>query len=56
MVTIGPYRWIRHPLYVFGYLAVVSLMLLSGPIWLLGITIVPFVMFIRWRRYLPRRL
>ncbi|MCW1970463.1 MAG: isoprenylcysteine carboxylmethyltransferase family protein [Anaerolineae bacterium] len=49
LVTTGPYRWIRHPLYVFGYLAIVSLMLLSGLIWLIGVTVVPFVMFIRWR-------
>jgi protein-S-isoprenylcysteine O-methyltransferase Ste14 len=30
LVTRGPYRWIRHPLYTFGFLAFVGLSLLSA--------------------------
>lgn len=30
LVTYGPYRWVRHPLYTFGFLAFVGLSLLSA--------------------------
>jgi protein-S-isoprenylcysteine O-methyltransferase Ste14 len=34
LVTSGPYRWIRHPLYTFGTLFFLALALLSGVWWL----------------------
>lgn len=30
LATTGPYRWFRHPLYVFEYLAAIGLVLLNG--------------------------
>lgn len=37
LVTGGPYRWIRHPLYAFGMLAALGLVLLTAS-WFLALT------------------
>jgi protein-S-isoprenylcysteine O-methyltransferase Ste14 len=36
LVTAGPYRWIRHPLYTFASLFFLALALLTGLWWLVG--------------------
>lgn len=36
LVTTGPYRWVRHPLYTLGFLWYLSLSVLAGS-WLLGL-------------------
>lgn len=46
--TSGPYRWIRHPLYTFGTLLMVALMLLTG-LWWLGLFLLPAVVALIWR-------
>ena len=40
LVTSGPYRWIRHPLYTFGALLFLSLSLVTG-IWLIPVLGIP---------------
>ena len=52
LVTSGPYRWIRHPLYVAGLLAFVAWGLLSANalIGALGIGFGLFIMFVRTPR------
>lgn len=35
LITTGPYRWVRHPLYTVGILMLASLILISGS-WLLA--------------------
>jgi protein-S-isoprenylcysteine O-methyltransferase Ste14 len=40
LITYGPYRWIRHPLYTFGSLFFLSLSLVTG-IWLIPIMAIP---------------
>jgi protein-S-isoprenylcysteine O-methyltransferase Ste14 len=37
LVTHGPYRWIRHPLYSFGFLLFVGFTLLTAN-WFIGLT------------------
>lgn len=46
--TSGPYRWIRHPLYTFGALLMVALMLLTG-LWWLGLCLLPALIALIWR-------
>jgi protein-S-isoprenylcysteine O-methyltransferase Ste14 len=36
LVTDGPYRWVRHPMYTAMYLATAAFFLLSG-VWLIGL-------------------
>lgn len=48
LVTSGPYRWIRHPLYTFGGIFFLALTLLSGLWWLL-IFLVPGWVGLAWR-------
>ena len=36
LVTHGPYRWVRHPFYVLGFVWLFALTLLSAN-WLLGV-------------------
>ena len=40
LITDGPYRWIRHPLYTFGSLFFISLSLVTG-IWLIPLLAIP---------------
>jgi protein-S-isoprenylcysteine O-methyltransferase Ste14 len=40
LVTSGPYRWIRHPLYTFGALLFLSLSLVMGN-WLIVLLGIP---------------
>lgn len=52
LVTSGPYRWIRHPLYTFGMISLVALTFMSA-LWWIGVLAVPLVIFfVRWR--IPR--
>ncbi|KRE43684.1 hypothetical protein ASG74_02250 [Knoellia sp. Soil729] len=55
--TSGPYRWFRHPLYVFEYVAAIGLVLLSGGglAWLvfLGLGVLQ-VLRARWEEKLLR--
>lgn len=48
LVTHGPYRWVRHPLYTTGMLAVLSLTLLTA-LWWVGLAmLIPLAVLI-WR-------
>jgi protein-S-isoprenylcysteine O-methyltransferase Ste14 len=40
LITQGPYRWIRHPLYTFGALLFLSLSLVTE-IWLIPLLAIP---------------
>ncbi|MFN8444093.1 MAG: isoprenylcysteine carboxylmethyltransferase family protein [Caldilineaceae bacterium] len=48
LVTHGPYRWIRHPLYTFGSILIVALTLVTG-LWWIGITMLPLFAVLLWR-------
>ncbi len=37
LVTYGPYRWVRHPMYSFGFLLFIGFSLLSAN-WFIGLT------------------
>jgi len=47
LVTHGPYRWIRHPLYAFSLLELFSLALLADSWFLFSFPCIAFVLF-RW--------
>lgn len=48
LVTHGPYRWVRHPLYTVGILFWLSLILLTG-MWWLALGLLPAGAFLLWR-------
>jgi protein-S-isoprenylcysteine O-methyltransferase Ste14 len=48
LITTGPYRYIRHPLYTFGGLFFLALALLSG-IWWLALGLVAGLGLLIWR-------
>lgn len=48
LVTHGPYRYIRHPLYTFGFTLLFGLTALTG-LWSLLLGALAFMVFILWR-------
>ncbi len=48
LVTSGPYRWVRHPLYSVGSLLFLSTGLISANAWLLGFALA-IAIGIRWQ-------
>ncbi len=48
LVTHGPYRYIRHPLYTFGFILLFGLTVLTG-LWTTLIGAAAFLVFILWR-------
>jgi protein-S-isoprenylcysteine O-methyltransferase Ste14 len=52
LITHGPYRWIRHPLYTFGIISLAALTFMTA-LWWIGVLALPLVaFFILWR--IPR--
>lgn len=49
LVTHGPYRWIRHPLYTFGFLMFAALALMTGLVVWVGVAGLVFAAFVLWR-------
>ncbi len=47
LVTHGPYRYVRHPLYSLGSLFVIAIMVITSLWWLAGM-VIPLV-FLLWR-------
>lgn len=48
LVTHGPYRWVRHPLYSTGFVMAVCLTLITGLWWLsVGMVVPLFILFLR---------
>lgn len=48
LMTNGPYRWIRHPLYTFGTLLFLALVVLTT-VWWLGLFLLPAIWALVWR-------
>jgi protein-S-isoprenylcysteine O-methyltransferase Ste14 len=48
LVTHGPYRYVRHPLYSVGMLAYLALALITSLWWIL-VGLLPAVLFLLWR-------
>jgi protein-S-isoprenylcysteine O-methyltransferase Ste14 len=48
LITHGPYRWVRHPLYSAGLLLCVSLTLLTA-LWTLGVGMLIPLAVLLWR-------
>ena len=48
LITNGPYRWIRHPLYTFGAIFYLAIAVLTG-LWWLGIGLVLVFGVLLWR-------
>jgi protein-S-isoprenylcysteine O-methyltransferase Ste14 len=46
LITSGPYRYIRHPLYTFGALLIVSIVLMTGLWWLAVGALVPIAILL----------
>lgn len=48
LITSGPYRWIRHPLYTFGAIFILALTMLAA-LWWLGLVLLPGLLALLWR-------
>ena len=48
LVTHGPYRWVRHPLYAFGFAMLIALALVTAMWWLAALAVL-FIGFMLWR-------
>jgi protein-S-isoprenylcysteine O-methyltransferase Ste14 len=48
LITHGPYRWIRHPLYTIGALCFLALMGVTT-LWWLGLFLLPALLALGWR-------
>ena len=48
LITSGPYRWIRHPLYTFGAIFLFALMV-QTTLWWLGMFLLPALLALHWR-------
>ncbi len=46
LITTGPYRWIRHPLYSFGILYFLGFSLAAANVWILSLALLAFVMLL----------
>lgn len=46
LITSGPYRYIRHPLYTFGTLLIVAIVLMTGLWWLAVGALVPIAILL----------
>ena len=55
LVTEGPYRWMRHPIYVAGVILIVGWILLNGAIYSLLLCPIFYLLF-RFEAYLEERL
>ena len=47
LVTHGPYRWVRHPLYSVAFAFAVALMVITALWWLAGMILPLFVLLVR---------
>lgn len=56
LVTHGPYRWVRHPLYTCGVVLALTLTLLTGLWWLAAAMLPPLVILLRRTRTEEQRL
>ena len=55
LVTDGPYRWFRHPIYSGGLVMAIGVVALSGSAFLLAVTVVIFAV-LAWRTRREERL
>lgn len=56
LVTSGPYRWVRHPLYSVGFLAFSALSLLAANWFIFALLIVAFIILMKRTPIEERRL
>ncbi len=54
LVTSGPYRWIRHPLYTFGFIFFCGLTCLTA-MWWLGVSMIPPMIILMLRTPIEER-